>query len=168
MRSRYTILILAIGFAGFFLSCDRSKDFPDEPVINSLRFDSVEKDLIINFTDGDGDFGIDSDAPPFQEFLDPDSTIPNPYYYNLWLDYYEKRDGVWELIETPSTFNFRVPVLTPDGQNKQLDVKITYDMSFDLPLPNAQSDTIKFNVTLVDREKRESIPVETEEIVLTD
>lgn len=167
LGSRYLIFaFVAVLFAGFISSCDSSKDFPDEPVINSLEFDSVNKALIINFTDGDGDFGIDNDAPPFQQYLDADSTIPNPYYYNLWLDYYEKRNGEWVLVETPSTFNFRIPVLTPAGQNKQLDVKITYDMDFDLPLPNAESDTIKFGVTLVDRAKNQSIPKETLPIIL--
>ena len=149
----------------FLLSCESDKDFPDEPVINSLEFDSLNKALIINFTDGDGDFGIDNDAPPFNGYLDPDSTIPNPYYYNLWLEYFEKREGDWVLVETPGTFNYRVPVLTPAGQNKQLDVKITYDMSFELPFENAQSDTIKFGVTLVDRSLKESIPEQTGEIV---
>lgn len=152
--------------AVFVVSCENVKDFPDEPVINSLVFDSLTQSMIIKFTDGDGDFGIDHDNPPFQEFLDSDSTIPNPYYYNLWVDYYEKREGEWELIHTPSTFNYRVPVLTPDGQNKQLDVKITYDMAFDLPLPTAESDTIKFNVTLVDRAKNESSTEETGVIIL--
>lgn len=167
MSSRTLIFaFVTVLLAGLISSCDRSKDFPDEPVINSLEFDSLNKALIIYFTDGDGDFGIDSDAPPFQQYLDPDSTIPNPYYYNLWLDYYEKRDGEWELIETPSTFNFRIPVLTPAGQNKQLDVKVTYDMDFDLPLPTAESDTIKFGVTLIDRSKKQSIPQETSPIIL--
>ena len=163
---RYAIFILITSvIAVFVMSCENVKDFPDEPVIGSLVFDSLSKSLIIHFTDGDGDFGIEGNDPPFQEFLDPDSTIPNPYYYNLWVDYYEMRDGEWEIIYTPSTFNYRVPVLTSEGQNKQLDVKITYDMSFDLPLPTAQSDTIKFNVTLVDRAKNQSIPKETPAII---
>lgn len=167
LSRRYAIFVLVTSvMAIFIVSCENVKDFPDEPVINSLVFDSLSQSMIIKFTDGDGDFGIDNDNPPFQEFLDPDSTMPNPYYYNLWVDYYEKRDGEWELIHTPSTFNYRVPVLTPEGQNKQLDVKITYDMSFDLPLPTAESDTIKFNVTLVDRAKNESLPKETGTIVL--
>ncbi len=166
LGSRYSIyVLLALLLAASSSSCDKSKDFPDEPVINALRFDSVEKALIINFTDGDGDFGLNSMEPPFNGFLDPDSTIPNPYYNNLWLDYFEKRNGEWVLVETPSTFNYRVPVLTPAGQNKQLDVKITYDMSFELPFDNAQSDTIKFRVTLVDRSLKESIPEETSPII---
>ena len=166
MSSRYLFFAIFIVFVGAFASsCERDKDFPDEPVITSLEFDSLNKALIVTFTDGDGDFGIDNDAPPFNGWLDADSTIRNPYYYNLWLDYYEKREGEWVLVETPSTFNYRVPVLTPVGQNKQLDVKITYDMSFELPFENAESDTIKFRVTLVDRSLKESVPEQTGEII---
>lgn len=166
LSRRYVIFVLIVAaLTVFSVSCENSKDFPDEPVINSLDFDSLSKSLIIHFTDGDGDFGIDSEEPPFNQWLDDDSTVANPYYYNLWVDYYELRDGNWEIIHTPSTFNYRVPVLTPAGQNKQLDVKITYDMSFELPLQTAESDTIKFNVTLVDRSKNESIPKETSAIV---
>lgn len=136
-----------------------------EPIINSLTFDVPSQSMIFEFTDGDGDFGLYPDDT--LKYLDPERTIPNPYYYNLWIDYYEKREGEWVLVEPPGTFNFRIPVITPDGQNKQLEVKVTNDMSFDLPLPTAQSDTIKFKVTLVDRAKHESVPEETDEIVLS-
>ena len=122
--------------------------------------------MIVEFSDGDGDFGISPNDPKFPEYLDPDSTQLNPYYYNLWIDYFEKREGEWILVQTPGTFNFRIPVLTPDGQNKQLEVKITNDMSFDLPLPTAESDTIKFKVTLVDRAKHQSVPEETDAIYM--
>lgn len=156
-------LVLIIGVV--VMACNRAEELPVEPVITSLSFDTQSEALKLEFTDGDGDFGIgpDYDEPPF---LDPDSTIVNPYYTNLWIDYYEKREGEWVLVETPDSFNFRVPVLTPEGQNKQLEVKITYDMSFELPFPTAQSDTIKFRVTLVDRARHESVPKETEAIYL--
>ncbi len=149
-------------------SCNEKNDWPDEPVITNLSFDLAQKLLIIDFTDGDGDFGISPGDPDFPEFLDPDSLIPNPYYYNLWIDYYELRDGEWVYVEPLGTFNFIVPDLTPQGQTKQLEVTITNDMSFELPYGLAESDSIKFEVVLVDRAKNESLPEETELLVITE
>lgn len=151
----------------FMAACSDKNDWPDEPVINSLTFDEEAQMMFIDFTDGDGDFGITPGDPDFPEFLDPDSTMPNPYYHNLWVDYYELHDDEWELIELENTFNFIVPDLTPQGQTKQLEVTITYDMSFDLPY-SADSDSVKFSVVLVDRAKHESLPVETGLLVITE
>ncbi len=159
-----TFVVIALILGGIVFSCDRSDGFPDEPVITNLEFDTEVRSMVIEFTDGDGDFGIDADDTDFPQFLDPDSTILNPYYYNLWIDYFEKQEGEWVLIEPKNSFNFRVPVLTPTGQNKQLEVVITNDLSADIPYPLAESDTIKFVVTLVDRSKNESIPEETLEL----
>ncbi len=166
-RSTYFFFLFGIVLiAGFSAACTRAKDLPVEPVINSLSFDAQTKQMVVDFSDGDGDFGISPTDPDFPEYLDSDSTQRNPYYYNLWIDYFEKREGEWVRVETPGSFNFRIPVLTPEGQNKQLEVTVTNDLSFDLPLPTAESDTIKFKVTLVDRAKHESVPEETDAIYL--
>lgn len=159
IASFFVIMVLA-------WSCQRESDLPDEPVINSVTFDRPSEHLIVEFTDGDGDFGF-PDSDETEQWLDEDETDLNPYYNNLWIDYFEKRDGEWVMVEPANIlgFNFRVPELTPKGQSKQLEVKITNDMSFDLPLATAESDTIKFSVTLVDRARHESIPMETDPIV---
>lgn len=157
----FTILVLAI-----LASCEKASDFPDEPVITRVAFDESEKDLIIEFTDGDGDFGIGENSTDFPFYLDDDSTEINPYYYNLWIDYYELRDSEWVQVVPKNEFGFyyRVPDLTPAGQNKQLEVIFTNDMSAELPYPFAESDSIKFRITLVDRAKNLSVPEETEAI----
>ncbi len=149
-------------------NCERGDEFPNEPVITAIDFDDANSDLIIEFTDGDGDYGIEAEDPDFPYYLDDDSTEVNPYYFNLWIDYYELRDGEWVFVEPKSEagFNFRVPNLTPDGQNKQLEVIFTNDMSTELPYLLAESDTIKFRVTLVDRAKNESVPEETSAIYM--
>ncbi len=158
-------LIAALTCLGLFAACDDGNTFPDEPVINSLSWDNSLEHLIVEFTDGDGDFGIDGEDSRFPLYVNGDSSMVNPYYYNLWIDYFEKQDGEWVLIEPENTFSFRVPVLTPDGQNKQLDVLITNDLSTEIPYLLSESDTIKFRVTMVDRALRESVPMETEVII---
>lgn len=160
------IFCLFLGALVILSACNDKNDFPNEPVITKIDFDLVNTYLIVDFTDGDGDFGISPDDPDFPFYLDSDSTIPNPYYYNLWIDYFEKREGKWVLIEPENTFNFRVKVLTPEGQNKQLEVRITNDLSTEIPYLFAESDTVKFGVTLVDRSLNESVTEETAELVI--
>lgn len=164
LKKQYFIFILFT--CAIIAGCERESDLPDEPVITRVEFDESEKDLIIEFTDGDGDFGIGENNTDFPFYLDDDSTEVNPYYYNLWIDYFELRESEWVLVVPKSEFGFyyRVPDLTPEGQNKQLEVIFTNDMSAELPYPFAESDSIKFRVTLVDRAKNLSVPEETEPI----
>ncbi len=160
-----SLFIAALGFA----ACNKVEDLPAEPVINEIIFDTSVKALQFRFTDGDGNFGLSQTdiLPPYQPFEDEAETIPNRFHYNLWVDYFEKIDGEWVQIFTASTIDFRVPILTPAGQNKQLRVLATYDMSSFLPFITAQSDTIKFQVSIVDRALNVSNMVETDAIVLS-
>ncbi len=153
-----------------FVSCNEDEELPPEPVINEIIFDNDSKTLEFLFTDGDGNFGL---APsdtlgPFRPFEDDEQTIPNRFYYNLWVDYFEKRDGIWEQIITASPIDFRVPLLTPTGQNKQLRVKVAYDMSSFIPFLTAESDTIMFQIRIVDRILNVSNTAETLPLVIPD
>jgi hypothetical protein len=58
----------AIAFLGY--SCEKESDFPPEPVITDINFDLDKYHLIVEFTDGDGDFGITQGDPNF-----PDSFV---------------------------------------------------------------------------------------------
>jgi hypothetical protein len=149
-------------------ACTDDEELPSEPVINEISFDTTVKALQFRFTDGDGNFGLSQNdiLPPYQPYEDDEETIPNRFHYNLWVDYFEKIDGEWEQVFTASTIDFRVPILTPAGQNKQLRVLATYDMSSFLPFITAESDTIKFQVRIVDRALNVSNMAETEPIVL--
>ncbi|MGB6037099.1 MAG: hypothetical protein WBG42_12575, partial [Cryomorphaceae bacterium] len=121
-------------FAGIFAlaACNNDDDLPDEPVINSVEFLEAEKDLVINFTDGDGNFGLPDDMidPPFQAWEDSTNGIINKNHNNLWVDVFVKESGAYARLETPNPygFDFRIPFLTPAGQNKQLKVTATYDL----------------------------------------
>lgn len=123
--------------------------------------------MIINFTDGDGDIGLtalDSATPPYNFVPDssnPENLSSNIYYYNLILHYYEKRDGVWEFIDfkepivddiLPFPFHAQVPIITPSGQNKALkgEIELVIELLFTRP------DSVRFEIILVDRELHES------------
>jgi hypothetical protein len=152
----------AIAFLGY--SCEKESDFPPEPVITDIRFDYDEYHLIVEFTDGDGDFGITQGDPNFPDSVDGE---PNPFYRNMWIDCYQLIDGEWFLTDPPDALGYIVPDLTPQGQSKQLQVEITNDLSEELPFVTfVESDTIKFVVTLVDRAKNISEPAETEALYI--
>lgn len=148
------------------VACSEKNDISRVPEITSIEFRDPPKELIVEFTDGDGNFGIEDGEDKFSEFLDDDSTMINPYYENLWVDYYELRNEEWVFIEPNNSFGYRVPPLDPDGQSDLLEVKFTIDLGFDL-VEIAESDTVKFKVTVVDRDLNESVPMETDTIILS-
>jgi hypothetical protein len=109
-------------------------------------------EMIIGFTDGDGDIGLNEGdtLPPF-EFV-PDSLVnpdvsSNLFYYNLLFYYYENIDGSWVEIDLIVPYYYRVPVLTPTGQNKALKGEIEVEITLD---PN-RPDSIRFEIELADR-----------------
>ena len=60
---------------------------------------------------------------------------------------------------------YRIPVLTPTGKNKALkgNISVTIEPSYYNPI-SPDSDTIKYIITLVDRDFNESNTVESPEI----
>lgn len=159
----YFIIILSV-FA--LVSCLKPQTFPPEPIIEFDSFipmsDSGE--LVISFTDGDGNIGL----------AKGDTTgsysSTNKYHHNLFVEYFEKVNGVgWQpgkdLAGNDIVFLYRVPVLTPSGKNKALKgkIRVTIEPSYYNPL-SIDSDTIKYRIMLVDRDLNESNTVESVEI----
>ncbi len=143
-------------------SCMPKEKFPPQP---SIKFESFEQTassakLTISFTDGDGDIGLDvgDNQPPY----DADS----PYYHNLFLVYEELRDGEWVQPDLLIENNFRIPRITPTGQNKTLQGEIAVDLFWPLNDPNSGYDTTRFQVQLLDRALNESNLVYTENIIV--
>ena len=140
------------------VACDRTKDFPDEPEINFKSAEVIEGwdsilaqpatfcVLTISFTDGDGDIGVVLD-----------STSDN----NLLIGYYEMRLGALDTLEQVD-FSSKIPYLTPEGQNKSLKG----DISLEMNINNRGSDSIQFDVQLVDRANHFSNLVRTPLIVV--
>lgn len=161
----------------FFATCSKFEDYPIEPIIEYNNFllelnqttGITERGvLMISYTDGDGDLG-----------LDPGDTLPpyhygGEYYYNMIIDYYELQNGKWELIplvfpdpETGEndtlTFSVRMPNLTPLSGNQAIKGVIQDTVYIYNPL--SEYDTIKFSVYIIDRALHKSNTVETPPIV---
>lgn len=160
---------MAVGVSALAMtSCLKPETFPAEPAIEFKSFiitgDSAL--LTISFTDGDGNIGL----------RDEDTTAPfdiaSGFYNNLFTEYWEKDDQLgWvqgtNSIGDPIEVNFRIPYLTPEGQNKALkgDIQVTFepDIGFFNPF-SSESDTIMYKIRLADRDLNVSNEVTSGEI----
>lgn len=147
----------------FLSSCLKPQEFPLDPIIKYESF-SVTQDsgvLVISFTDGDGDIGLrESDTTG-------DFAPSKLYHHNLFVEYYEKDDANgWQKGKTTAgediEFLYRVPYLTPNGNNTALkgEIEVTIEPLYYNPF-STQSDTIKYKIHLVDRSLKVSNVVES-------
>lgn len=155
MKSFSKKLFLVIIAGCFFSSCLKKTEYPVEPIIKYVDFipsgDSAR--FIFSFTDGDGDIGL----------LQSDTVAP--YDYNMFLKYFEKENGVFVEIPTAVPFNYRIPVITPEGQNKTLEGEIAIRINFYYN-PFSAFDTIKYSAYIMDRALNKSNTIETREIIV--
>ncbi len=149
-RNGYIVLLVVI-----LSSCLRKNELPDQPQITSYDFKigTNSATMILNFTDGDGNFGLEED--------DTSGVFANCVrFYNLYAEYYELQDGVWTHIFIDPCNNASVPFynrvqwVKPTGQNnaQQGEIKVELNTWY---LESAY-DTIRFEVKLVDRQINES------------
>ncbi len=155
----FLILLLAT-------SCFKKDKFSSTPKITFESFtilgDSAK--VVFSFEDGEGDIGLTS-----SETNSP-YNIESKYYYNLYLEYYEKKDnGGWKpgLDLNGDTIVFKnrlLPIYT--GKAKSISGTIEYTIE---PLYfnqfSLESDTIKYRIQVIDRALNESNWIETNEIV---
>ncbi|MCB0762788.1 MAG: hypothetical protein KDC12_14775, partial [Flavobacteriales bacterium] len=118
-------------------------------------------ELVIGFIDGDGDIGLDQEDTTGAFCYD--TCL---YHWNLFLEYYELQNGNWVHYPIDWTdpnaipFYYRVPDVTPTGQNPALVGEIAVDLvAYFLDI--SEFDTARFEVTLVDRSLNMSNTVRT-------
>lgn len=153
----------ALFLAFVALGCGPKEEFPIEPRITFKSFvqgDNGAK-LTISFTDGDGDIGLDPSDSGYP--YDSAST----YYNNFFLHYEELQNGTWVRPELELENNYRIPRITPSGQNKTLKGDITVDLFWPIR-PGSPYDTVRFEVFIVDRALHESNRVITDPIIVQD
>lgn len=152
--------LIAVAFS--VVGCFPEEQFPPEPKITFKSFvqftDSAS--LTISFTDGDGDIGLDPAD------INPPFDTASPYYYNLFLEYYELQNGQWVKPELLLPYYYRVPRITPTGQNKALQGDIAVALK-PWPISSLPFDTVRFSVRLVDRSLKESNEVFTDPVKTT-
>jgi hypothetical protein len=152
-------------------SCRDRESLPVVPEISFKSYskvtNAVGKDSLIrisfNYLDGDGDLGLSArdTFPPFHY------TAFNKFYYNIFIDYLEKKGGVFVPVTVPFTndtirFLYRMDVITPTGKNKAIKGDITMDIDLS-PYP-VKPDTIQFKVQIADRQLHLSNTTESPQI----
>jgi hypothetical protein len=163
MLNRTDILLTVLVFA--FSACKKPAEYPDTPVI-SFKSIYTQKDasgfdtqlnVVLDFTDGDGDVGYNDVGLNDGIFDDPNSQ----YYFNYQVKTYHYDNGV--LINDTVDLSARMQNVTPDVQNKALKGEINRD----LPLPpNMANDTFHFEIFIYDRALHASNIVTTPDVIL--
>ncbi|MFN0032029.1 MAG: hypothetical protein ACKVOR_07715 [Flavobacteriales bacterium] len=163
LKTTIALMALAIVYTG----CDPQAEFPDEPAITLRSFTTEGNNatLVLGFTDGDGNFGLD------------DSTWAGSNYdceltHNLYCEYYELQNGQWVFINlsdcppndtTNVPFYYRVPIAEPTGQNKTQQGEISIDMYGYFRL--SAFDTCRFEIRIVDRDLNTSNVIQTQPLL---
>lgn len=148
-----------------FSSCHRTEPFSEVPYIEFVRLDKVDEgtgvdnqaNLVVRFQDGDGDIGL-NDADTTGLF-----SKDSIYYYNFFIDYYEKQKGEWVLVELPTPLHARIPRLSddvPESIEGEITI-LTFINNYFSPY-----DTIKLSCRLLDRALHQSNTIETPEIIV--
>lgn len=146
IRTFFVVLFFPL-FLFCSFGCHPDKHFPIEPHIeyNSfLKYAHDSADLVIKFTDGDGDLGIDEgDSQQFCLFM-------NYYYFN-------SVSNAWEKDTTSAgAINYRFPRLDQPGKNKGLEGDIIVHLYPPMPAVD-----FKFEVYVIDRANHRSNTIMT-------
>lgn len=123
------------------VSCLKSKEISPIPVISYKDFKVYKDsaDLVLNFTDGDGDIGLSQ------------SDTLAPYDYNCFISYFEKKDEKWEEQVLPFPFNFRIPVINTSTKSKVLEGELKISLQPFYNNPYSKADSIKYHIYIQDR-----------------
>jgi hypothetical protein len=149
-----------------FWGCLKLDSYPIEPKISLKSFNTSDSGafVVLDFTDGDGNFGLN------QSDTSGTFALCN-YRYNIFCEYYEKQNGVWQQIVLDPCldpniipFYYRAPVAQPLGQYKSQKgtIELTINPLYYLP---SNFDTCKFEIHVIDRDLNSSNIVWTDEFL---
>lgn len=127
-----------------------------EKVDNGAGSDS-QAELTLYFQDGDGDIGLDGTDN------NPIFAVDSPYYYNLFIDFYEKQHGEWTKIDLPTPLHARLPHFS-DNVPESIEGKLTI-LTY-INNPYSPYDTVRLTCWLVDRALHHSDTITTPEIIV--
>ncbi len=148
------IVVLTAITSVILSSCTKKSCNEDIPTIKFYRFDQFDDKtakLIINFTDCNGDIGLNQ----------ADSI--EPYRYNFFMEYFEKQNGTWANINPVIPYYYRIPILYNGSDDSvEGDIEISMASYYN---PYSDYDTIKFQIHIMDRALNKSNIVETSEII---
>ncbi len=146
--------------------CLKKEDFPDIPhityeqtVLNQTPLSEADSlgYVRFRFTDGDGDLGLNA-GDTLGEF-----APGQPYFYNLFVRYFEKQNGQYVEFLPVFPFHSRFVSLTPEGGDKSLQGIMEAGV---FARPGSPFDTVRYEIYIVDRALNHSDTIVTEDIIL--
>lgn len=148
------LFFIVFAFVLVIFSCKKKEQYPIEPYIEFIDFTQIKNAqgidqsgiLRFSFTDGDGDIGHG----------DADTSK------NFFVNYYEVQNGVVKMLPFPN--NSKIPIITPEGNNKSIKGEIEMKLITNNPL--SPYDTIMFDAKIVDNALHVSNTIQTNYIVL--
>lgn len=162
---KFSIGIMVIILAVATISCRHE---PKYSIVPHIEFVSLEKiddgtghdsqaDLTIYFQDGDGDIGLD------ETDRNPVFSVDSPYYYNFFINLYEKQNGEWVELDLPTPLHARIPHLS-NAVPESIEGKLTITTFINNPY--STYDTVRLTCWLVDRALHHSDTITTPEIIV--
>ncbi len=157
----FGVMLLTLG------SCLKRVQYPNRPDVEFIgMFFNPNATSVIDslgmvkfrFTDGDGNLGLD-EGDTLNEFASGE-----PYHYNLFIRYFEKRNNVYEEFVTNPPFHVRFKRLSTVGNDKTLEGEM--DVRIDAR-PGTPYDTVRYEMYIVDRDLQHSDTIVTPDIVLS-
>jgi hypothetical protein len=162
MRKGFPLLLIIV----LLSSCLKQEDFPNRPDVEFIGFfpSSIATNsadslgfVRFSFTDGDGDLGL-GDGDTLGVFAQG-----QPYYYNLFIHYFEKQNGEYIEVVPPLPFHVRFKRLVAVGGNGSLQGQMDVGV---FGRPGTPYDTIRYEMYIVDRALQHSDTLVTNDIVL--
>ena len=161
MSQGILFILVVVGLS----SCLKREDFPNRPDLEFIGIiaavqpaDSLGA-IRFSFTDGDGDLGLNP-GDTMNEFA-PDQ----PYFYNLFIRYFDKQNGQYvEYIPPSPFFNARFKRLSSEAGSGALEGQMDYGFA---SRPGSPFDTIRYEIYIVDRSLQHSDTIVTPDIILS-
>lgn len=154
LYTKISLFLLILLFGGL-TGCVKEEQYPVIPEIgfqSYATYTSIDgKDslglITISYKDGDGNIG-----------LYPSDTV-EPLKYNFYLKFLQQIDGQMvevRPVDTNVNFNARIPLLTPNGRNKNIKGEITMTLELYFASQILKSDIIAFEIYIKDRSQNKS------------
>lgn len=146
MKPRLSNTVKCLALLLILAGCKKVVNYPDTPAISFTSVVSKDSSdvlqnpvkrvtLTFHLIDGNGDMGLSA----------TDTTGPfnrdSAFYYNLFIQESKKENGIFTEVPAPGGLKtYRIPNLTPTGQNKTLIA----DISVTIEYPYSLADTLPF------------------------
>jgi len=146
-----------------FSACPNPQKYPETPAIKFKQvivFDTIDDIALQNpvkgyklrfgLIDGDGDIGLNE--------TDTIGVEVDTVYVNDFLSmFYEIKNGDTILVDSLNRYNYRIPYIEPQGQNKTLLADIFIDFAFLYDRDNLlKYDSVMFDFFVIDRKLNKS------------